>query len=101
MKSLNIPIPGCATKDLITHVVHTMKAAYVLPYHVSHIEHCCDCEYHAMSTWHIPGSYEHKCNEIIQSMRGYLPPMFIFSNKIRAEDKNLKRTKNGEFYYLL
>jgi hypothetical protein len=96
MKSINAAIEGSTTKDVIAAVVNVLNRAQVLPYHIVHIEHCCDCEHHAMSTWHIPGSYEKKCDEIRRMIRSYLPPTIVFSNKIAAvSDGTVNRTKDN------
>jgi hypothetical protein len=83
LKSLNLPIRGNKTSDIIGDVAQGLGAAGVLPYHVFYIEHCNDCEHHAMTTWHVPSSYEKRAGELRRSIRDYIPSSFVYSNKLR------------------
>lgn len=81
VKNIASRVPVAEPMDrLVTHVVATMARRNVLPVCIVHVEHCCDCEAHAMTTKHIPGSYEGKALELRTAFCNRLPPLLFFSN---------------------
>lgn len=87
-------IHGCMTSDVISALVRGLHTAGVLPYHLIHIEHCCDCENHAMTTWHIPESYEKRVSEVKRALKSYIPPTLVYSNTLRRLPGDEKTTDN-------
>lgn len=90
-----MPLEGVKTSDLIGGVFRGMCLARVLPYHIVHIEHCCDCVSHAMTTWHIPGSYEKRCSEVKKNIRECAPPSLIYSNVLSRPPGDERKTTDG------
>jgi hypothetical protein len=60
-----------------------------------HIEHCCDCATHSLSTWHVPGSYEKLVGELRRELRDRLPPILIYSNQVKIKEADARLTEGG------
>ena len=93
-KSLNAMTKGVQSDEL-DHELQTILGAmvynHVVPYHLMHIEHCCNCEEHAMTTRHTPGTYEKKVNDLKDYFAKHIPQVYVENN-----DSNVLRS-NKEF----
>lgn len=87
---------GTSYRDILRGTGDILAKFYILPLHTIHVEHCVDCEHHKMTTWHIPGSYEKKFDQIKKMFRETLPPSLILSNKY-LESNNSNKPRIGSF----
>jgi hypothetical protein len=92
-KVLNAVTKGLQS-DSQDHILQTILGAMVLnhvvPYHLMHIEHCRNCEEHAMTTRHTPGMYRAKANELKEHLADVLPQIYVDCNNNTVLSNNKK-----------
>lgn len=94
-KALHAVVEGPKLPNIIESAVQALIRASCTPMAVMHIEHCCDCTSHSLSTWHVPGSYEKLLDDLRRELRDRMPPMLVYSNQIQIKKSDAKLTNGG------
>ena len=83
-------------EGILPHVVarnalDVMKEAFVVPIHHINVEHCINCDKHKSTTWHVPGSYEKRFEDLQGAIQMALPPCIVTSNKFTSDTAHIPR----------
>jgi len=82
-KSIKVVTKGVQSYD-IDHILNTIMEnlvkLHVMPLHSIHVEHCDNCENHAMTTRHTPGHYRKYFDDIKASLHKEVPQLVCARN---------------------
>ena len=82
-KTLGAVTKGVQSHDM-DHILNTilenLVKISVMPFHALHVEHCDNCEEHAMSTRHVPGAYKQKFVDLMNNLRYKVPQIICQAN---------------------
>ena len=99
MRHFHITQPAVPMYFLLDKILSLMREHEIVPMHILHVEHCVNCEQHALSCRHVPGSYDRKYEDLVGKLRKRLPTFVYYNNHPKVVDK--KHPRIGTFEVLV
>ena len=91
MKGVQETFEGILPHVVARNALRVMKNAFVVPVHHINVEHCMNCDKHKSTTWHVPGSYEKRFEDLAAAIQTSLPPCIVTSNKFTTGKDKIPR----------
>ena len=91
LKGVQKTFDGILPHVVARNVLDIMKEAFIMPIHQINVEHCMNCDKHKSTTWHVPGSYEKRFEDLQEAIQLSLPPVIITSNKFTSDTAHIPR----------
>ena len=81
VKDLHLTVADNDTATVVDCILRDLRLSNVIPFHIVHVEHCVNCEQHAKSSRHVPGSYDKHWKDLMAAISSRLPPLLPQANK--------------------